>query len=555
MELISPPTDRPTLMGTKHMVVAGHHLAAAAAYSVLESGGNAVDAGVAGGFALNVVQADMANLGGVAPIILYPAATGEVTTISGVGRWPAGATLDAIGAAGGGVIPLGPHRWVTPAAVDAWLTALERYGTMTVGEVLAPAIELATDGFPANYFIRHNLLDARDRMLAWSHSREVFFPHGRAPEIGEPIVQSALAGTLRHLADAERTAGGTREQGVRAARDAFYTGDVAEEVGAFAREIGALLRAEDMRSFRVREEPPVSTSYRGSRVYACGPWSQGPAVLQMLNVLEGFDLAALDDALRAHVTIEAVHLALADRNRWYGDPDVVSVPMERLLSKRYGEEQRAQIRMDRATPSPHGRRPGRASRDTTYLCVVDRFGNAFSATPSDSTILHTPMVPGLGFAPSDRGLQASLDPADPNSVAPGKRPRLTPNPGLVLGPGSVMPYGTPGGDVQTQAMVQVLVNLLDRGASLQEAVSAPRWASYSVPLTEDPHPAVPNLVRLELALFDAVGPRLEALGHEVEAWPERSAYAGGVCVAHRDDATGVVAGGADPRRMSYAIGW
>jgi gamma-glutamyltranspeptidase/glutathione hydrolase len=231
------------------------------------------------------------------------------------------------------------------------------------------------------------------------------------------------------------------------------------------------------------------------------------------------------------------------------------VPLSRLLSKEYAEERRASIRMDRATPSPHGPRPGRPSRDTTYLCVVDRHGNAFSATPSDSTILHTPMVPGLGFAPSDRGLQASLDPSDPNAIQPGKRPRLTPNPGLVVGPGVLMPYGTPGGDVQTQAMTQVLVNVFDRGLDLQAAVEQARWASYSVPITEDPHPAIPNLVRIERSLHAVIGDGLARRGHEVEAWPDRCAYAGGVCISNRDPASGRVSGGADPRRMSYGVGW
>lgn len=555
MDLKSPSSHRPTLYGTKHMVVSGHPLATMAGMRVLEAGGNAVDAGVAAGFALNVVQPDMANLGGVAPIALYTAASGSVATFNGVGRWPMNVTRDDLQRSGGGRIPTDHRRWVVPAAVAAWLSALEWYGTLSAGEVMAPAIELARRGFPANYFTRHNLEVAKQDLLGWPHSREVFLPRGEVPRLGEPIVQDALADTLEALAEAERRASGDRRQGIRAARDRFYRGDIARAIDAFARDLGAYLRFEDLAGFAVHELPPVRTSFRGQEVLSCGPWCQGPALLQALNVLEPFPLADMEPAEATHLMIEAVNLALLERNRWYGDPDVVDVPIERLLSAEHAAELRAGLDEDRSVTGGPSASDAAVTPDTTYVAVVDADGNAFSATPSDSTMLFTPMVPGLGIAVSNRGGQASLDPDDPNVVAPGKRPRMTPNPGIVLGPHCVMPYGTPGGDVQTQAMLQFLVKLLDPGLEPQAAVEQPRWASYAVPITEDPHPSKPHLVRIEGPLFDQVAEALTAKGHRVERWPTLAADAGGVCAIRLDLRTGVLAGAADPRRMSYGIGW
>lgn len=554
MDLKSPPSHRPTLYGTRHLVVAGHHLAAMAAMRLLEAGGNAIDAGVGAGFALNVVQPDMANLGGVAPVMLRTA-DGRVTTIAGVGRWPRRVTRDELARVGGGRIPNDVRRWVVPAAPDAWLHALQRFGTLTLAEVLQPAIELAAGGFVVNYFTHHNLAVSEAAMTKWPHTREVYFPDGRAPRVGERLVQDALAGTLRALVEAAERAPGGREAGVQAARDRFYRGDIAQAMADFAREQGAYLDEADLRDYAAAEMPAFHTSYRGHTVYSCGPWCQGPSVLQALSLLRGYRLGDLAPAARTHVAIEAMNLALAERNRWYGDPDHVRVPMDRLLSDEHAEALRRRIDPERAGATPPTDARGPASPDTTYVAVIDRHGNAFSATPSDSTILATPMVPGLGIGISNRGLQASLDPADPNVVAPGKRPRLTPNPGLVVGPLGVMAYGTPGGDVQPQAMTQFLVNWLDHRMELQAAVEAPRWASYAVPITEDPHPATPRLVRVESALHEAVGDELVARGHRVERWPTFAADAGGVCAVLRDPATGLLSGAADPRRMSYGIAW
>jgi gamma-glutamyltranspeptidase/glutathione hydrolase len=537
------------------MAAAGHPLAAMAAFRILDAGGNAVDAGVAAGFVLNVAQPDMASLGGVAPILIRRS-DGRITTIAGVGCWPARATLDAVARAGQGRIPQSPCRWVVPAAVDAWLTALRLHGTMSAAEVLGPAIELARHGLPVHYFLRHNLVEAEPRLRGWPSSAAIFLPGGRVPDNGELLPQAALADTLQRLADAERAAGGSREAGITAARDAFYKGEIAAIIGRFAEEVGAFLRAEDLHGFAAKEEPPVSVRYKGHSVFACGPWSQGPALLQMLKIIERFDLAALDRTDVEHVLIEAVKAGLTDRNRHYGDPAFVDVPMADLLSDSHAARWAAFIELARAKDPAEGPAVrGTPSPDTTYVSVVDAAGNAFSATPSDSSMLVTPLVPALGFGISDRGLQASLDLNNPNCVAPGKRPRLTPNPGLVLGEDFVMPYGTPGGEVQTQAMLQFLVNHLEHGLDLQAAVEAPRWATYAVPATEDPHAAEPMRVKLEEPLHARFGEALAARGHRIERWPRQAALAGGICAVKRDNRTGVVMGAADPRRMSYAAGW
>lgn len=555
MDMANPPTTRPLIYGHRHVVSAGHPLAAAAGMQILDAGGTAIDAGVAAGFALNVLQPDMAALGGVAPIILKSAARDRITSFAGIGPWPRGASLEKLREIGGDRIPPVPYRWVTPAAVDAWLTALERYGAISAADALRPAIELARRGIPANYFIRFNLHAAKELIEKFPEPGGDFLPDGRVPAAGEPIRQPALAETLQHLVDAERKRGGTREEGIRAARDAFYKGEIAQRIDAFSREIGGFIRAPDLESFAIPEEQPLSVFYRGAMAHGCGPWCQGPALLQMLAILDGVDLSGMAEGERAHMLIETVKLALADRNAFYGDPDFVDVPMKRLFSAEHARELRAQIRPDRPIDLDHPAKSGVPAPDTTYVCVVDSAGNAFSATPSDGTVLIGPHIPGLGFGISDRGHQTSLDPGNPNAFAPGKRPRLTPNPGLMIGVDFIMSYGTPGGEVQTQAMLQFLVNHLDLGMDLQQAIEAPRFASYAVPATESPHMAQKNLVRIEERAPEALRHDLTRRGHRVETWPPLCALAGAVCAARLDRTTGVISGGADPRRLSYAIGW
>lgn len=573
-------TGRPMVMGSRYMISSGHYLASVAGLRMLERAGNAVDAGVAAGLAINVVQPDMTSLGGVAPIMIYLARTDEVVTISGVGWWPKAATLDAVKRLGHGGIGVGVGRTVVPAAVDAWLTALSRYGTLRLADVAAPAIQLAEHGFAMYRAMRDDLaLMDHQWFDQLPTCRAHFAPHGRLPEVGARFLQPALARTLKRLVEAETQAQARgRAAGIAAARDRFYRGDVADGIARFYQEAGGLLTRQDLAEFAVEIEPPVKTSYRGYDVYACGPWSQGPVVPETLNILEGFEnLGSLrhNSPEALHLIVESLKLAFSDRHSFYGDPRFVDVPIQGLLSKAFAAERRALIDRLRAWPTmpppgepaqfqPSAARSvpvsatgvsGAQEPDTSYVCVVDADGNGFSATPSDAP--STPIVPELGLAVSSRGYQAWVDPEHPASVAPGKRPRLTPSPGMVLKDGHLlMPFGTPGNDRQPQAMVQFLVNLIDFGLDVQAAVEAPRVASYSFPATGHPHPYDPGLVRVEAALPSAVRAELEKRGHRVESTEDHSFEGfGSVCAVLADRQRGVLYGAADPRRVAYAVGW
>lgn len=569
-----PATARPPVFGRRHMAVAGHPLAATAAATILQRGGNAIDAGVAAGLCINVVQPDEATLGGVAPIMVYDAATRAVHTISGLGRWPRGVDVARLRAAADGRMPLGVLRSVVPAAVDAWVTALDRFGTMTLAEVASPALDLAQHGFPVDRYLALNLRAAAPLLARWPSSRAVFLPDGRPPAEGELFVQRDLAGTLGALVEAERACPGNRHEKLMAARDYFYRGPIAGHIARFVAAKGGFLTADDLADFHVRIEPPVRARYDGYDVYACGPWCQGPVLLEALNILAGYDPRGLGHNSPAylHLLVESLKAAFADRERYYGDPDVVPVPIDALLSPERAAAWRGRIDPARATPDMPdpplldgalggpGAAAGALERgeprpDTSYVCVVDGDGNAFSATPSDG-VQYTPVVPGLGLVVSGRGDQSWLDPAHPSAVAPWKRPRLTPNPGLVLRDGELfLAYGTPGGDVQPQAMAQVLLNIVAFGMDPQEAVEAPRVAAYSFPDSFDPHTRFPGLVRVEGRLPEATVDALIARGHRVERWPASIAASGSVCAILVDRAHGTLRAGADPRRLAQAIGW
>ncbi|GIX49758.1 MAG: gamma-glutamyltranspeptidase [Candidatus Tectimicrobiota bacterium] len=569
---------RPAIMGMHGMVSSGHYLASLAAQRVLARGGNAIDAGVAAGLCLGVVHTDMVNFAGVAPIMLYLAAEGRVVTISGLGRWPRAASVAFFQEHCGGRIPLGVLRCVTPAAPDAWLTALERYGTLSLAEVMAEAVALAEEGFPMHPFMAANLREHAAQLAQWPSSAAVFLPGGRPPAPGERFVQRDLARTLRRLLEAEaRASGQGREAGIQAARDAFYRGEVARDIAAFFRAEGGLLTEDDLAAFRVQLEEPVRVAFRDYEIYTCGPWCQGPVLAQALALLANEDLEGLGHNSPAyiHLLTEALKLAFADREAYYGDPEFVAVPMAGLLSPEYVAARRRLIRMERAwdgmppagdpwrgeawAPSPAGApvaaAPAAEALDTSYVCVVDRAGNVFSATPSD-TCMGAPVVPGTGLVVSTRGSQSWAVPGHPSAVAPWKRPRLTPCPAIVFKRGKpFMPLGTPGGDVQCQAMLQVFLNLAVFGMDPQQAVEAPRFATFSFPGSFEPHPYLPNELRLERRLAQRVGEALAAKGHKVVPWPDWTWRAGGVCTITIDAASGVLTAGADPRRMSYAIGW
>jgi gamma-glutamyltranspeptidase/glutathione hydrolase len=557
------------------MAVAGHYGAAHAAFAILEGGGNAVDAGVAAGLALGVLQSDLVNIAGVAPIMIRRAKERDVLTISGLGTWPRAVAPDLFQKHHAGRIPEGVLRTVVPAAPDAWLTALENYGTMSFGDCAAAAIRFAKQGFPMYRLMSDTIAMHAADYRRWPSSAAIYLPNGAPPLEGTIFVQSDLGRTLQYMADQERAASRNgRAAGLQAARDAFYRGDIARAILAYHHTHGGLMTAEDLAEFRVAIEPPVTTRFAGIDVYACGPWCQGPVLAQMLGVLAGIDLKAMGHNTLdyVHTVTEAIKLAFADRERYYGDPRFVNVPVETLLSEVYARGRRAMIRPDRAwpemppsgeitgfdrgpdpRPTPH--RAAAGARDTSYVCVVDRSGNVFSATPSD-TSFDAPVIPGTGLCPSSRGSQSWANPAHPSSVAPGKRPRLTPSPALAMLPdGSPMPFGTPGGDVQAQAMLQVFLNIIVFDMNPQEAVEAARFASYSFPDSFEPHSYSPALLHVESRVPQIVRDGLAARGHKIADWPAFVWRAGAVCVLRADHTSGVISAGADPRRPCYAVGW
>jgi len=578
MTEFATPTFRPMIAASKYVVAAGHYLASQAGMRILDAGGNAVDAGVAAGLCINVTQPDLTNLGGVAPIILYLAKTREVITISGLGRWPKRARLEHYRDTLGGKIPLGVQNAITPSACDAWLTALARFGTKTLGEVMAPAIELAQDGFPLSRLACYMLTSVHQNLVQWPTSAAYLRPDGSPFQPGDILRQTELADTFRMLCEAEKQAAHLgRAQAIMAARDLFYKGELARRMAAFSQAQGGFLDYDDLASFSVKLERPVSTNYRGFDVYACGPWCQGPVVPQTLNILRNFDLKALghNSPQALHLIIEALKASFADRHAYYGDPDLVDVPVDGMVHPEYGKRWASRIDPDHAWgdmpeagdpfafSSMKRREPARRPEpvdaplgtDTSYLCVVDSEGNGFSATPSDGVRL-TPVVPGVGVVLSPRGVQSWLDPEHPSSLAPGKRPRLTPSPGLMLNDGKLsMVFGTPGLDVQPQAMVQLLVNTIDFDMDPQAAIEQARVATYNFPSSSHPHGYEPGKLCAEGRIPDATIAGLEALGHRVTRWPDFIAAAGALCAIRVDGPHGPRVGGADPRRTAYAMGW
>lgn len=561
---------RPTIAGSRHVVSAGHWLAAQAAFDILGAGGNAIDAGVAAGLALGVVQSELVNFAGVAPIILYLAERDEVVTISGLGWWPRALDPGVFMRDHGGRIPEGLLRTVVPAAPDAWITALARYGTMTFTDVASAAIAFARDGF-VMYPLMSQLIEAyADGYRRWDSSAAIYLPGGQAPRVGEVFIQTDLAATLQHMADCEAAASGRgREAGLMAARRAFYAGDIGRAIVAYHQANGGLLTMADLAEFHVGVEPPVSVPVAGSTLYSCGPWCQGPILPQMLTMLAPGDLAGLGHNSPAylHRLVETVKLAFSDRHAWFGDPRFVDVPLERLLHPAYCAERAGLIDPARAfpdmpAPGGGGTPPGARScagadpapaLDTSYVAVIDRAGNAFSATPSDVSF-DTPVIPGTGLCPSSRGSQSWADPRHPSAAAPGKRPRLTPAPFLARAAhGGFTAFGTPGGDVQLQALLQTWLNMEVFGMTPQAAVEAPRFASYSFPDSFEPHAAFPGRLSLEARMGRETAAALAALGHDVAPWPDFTWRAGAVCLARRR-AGGILEAAADPRRPSYALG-
>ncbi|MGH7357056.1 MAG: gamma-glutamyltransferase family protein, partial [Candidatus Rokuibacteriota bacterium] len=415
------PTATVQVIGGRWAVAGGHALASQAAARILAAGGNAIDAGVAAGLTLGVVHPDMVSVAGVAPLLVHVAATGETWQVSGVGPYPRASTLEYFQERHGGQIPPGLPRTVVPAAPDVWCTALERWGTMSFADVASAALHHARHGFPVSQFSAYNLARSVDKYARWPSSA-IYLKDGRGFRTGEVLVQAELADTLERMAAAERRAGGARGAGVRAARDEFYSGETARRIAEFHRANDGPLALGDLADFAVEVAPALRTTFGRYEIAACGFWCQGPVLLEMLNLLDGVDLKALGHNSPAylHRLIETMKLAFADREAYYGDPNFVTIPAARLLSKDYARERRALIR-DRAWPEmpPAGgtgaREPRAAaipvaggsageSLDTSYVAVVDGAGNGFSSTPSDPNV-DSPVVSGVGCVVSPRGSQ------------------------------------------------------------------------------------------------------------------------------------------------------
>lgn len=574
---------RPLTQGTNGLVVASHPAAAMAGYEVLRRGGNAVDAGVATGLALNVLHSHECSFLGVAPMLMYLAERRAIVEIDGLGWWPQAATLDYFQKHHGGKLPPGIYRTLTPGAADAWFTALAQYGTLSFGEVAAAAIRLAADGFPMYRFLASAIQTAPHLYTTAPSTQAVYLPGGRAPAKGEMFYQRDLAASLRRLVEVEA---GNRKAGriaaLKAARDFVYQGELAERIIAFCRAAGGLMTMEDLAAFHVRQDAPAHVRYRGYDVYCTGPWGQGPAFPQALKLLEGFDLRAMghNSAAYAHVVDQAINLAFSDREAYLGDPVYVDVPLQALLAEDYLRERRKLIDPERAWPvmppagDPRRRRAtaegapqspaaaaaaagtrGPQTSGTSYFGVVDRDGNMFSCIPSEGA-KSGPVVPGTGMALSWRGFQSKTEPGHPAALGSHRRPRLTPCPSLVMKDGEpAMVLGGYGGDHIPQGTLQVFLNMVEFGLDPQEAVEAPRFYSYNFPNSQYPSAYDPGLMRAERRIGAAVMDALRARGHKVEAHPD---WWEGACLygaITRDPANGVLQGGADPRGEAYAIGY
>jgi gamma-glutamyltranspeptidase/glutathione hydrolase len=568
----------PVSLGHHYAVSAGHELAAGAALEVLDGGGNAVDAGVAAILTLGVVYSDQVSVAGVAPMIVHLAESGETWTIAGVGGWPRALDVDAFIDAHGGTIPLGVRRTVVPAAPDACLQALARWGTMRYRDVAARAVQYASRGFARHQVMLDYVAEYADDFRHWPDNVDLWLPGGEVPALGSRLVQADLGATLQFLCDEEQAAGDDRGAGFDAVRAAFYRGDVASRILAHQREHDGLLDASDLASFRSQVLPSLSRRVRLNGedvdVHTCGPWCQGPILLESLATVEGLDMESMghNTDTYLHTVAEAIKLAFADREGYLGDPDHVDVPVDVLLSESYAVEQRRRIDPRSASSGmPHpgnipgytpyvspvtmSNEPARLPADTSIVAVIDGPGNAFCSTPSD-TSWDTPIVPGTGLAVSSRGAQSWALRGHPSSLAPGKRPRLTPNPCFAQVPGRwIMPFGTPGGDTQVQANLQFLLNHLAFGMPIQDAIEAPRLMTHSHPNSFAPHDAEPGRVTVEGRIDEEVSDRLAARGHRVDRLDDWTHRVAGMCAVKKDAASGELQAGADPRRWSRALAW
>ena len=547
-------TTRPELRGTFGAVASTHWLASQTGMAVLERGGNAFDAACAAGFVLQVVEPHLNGPGGDLPVVFWSAERGEPLVLCGQGVAPAAASIARFRELGHECVPgVGLLAACVPGSFGGWLLLLEEFGTWPLADVLAFAIGYAEHGYPVIPGIAATIERVEPLLRQWPGSAELYLP---APRPGSTFRNPRLAATWRRVL---AESGGT----VEGARRAYYEGFVADEIDRFSRAGGGLLTGDDLAGWRATLEPPATVGYRGLTVCKTAAWGQGPAGLQQLALLEGFDVAGLAEVDLVHVSTEAAKLAFADRDACYGD--AADVPLDRLLSQEYAAERRPLIGGEASGELRPGlgRLPQLADRDalvgageptrgdTVHLDVADRFGNLVSATPSGGWLQSSPTIPALGWPLGTRAQMFWLEEGLPSSLAPGTRPRTTLSPGLVLRDGEPwLAYGTPGGDQQEQWALHALLRHVDRGLDLQAAIDAPEWHTDHLISSFDPRGFAPRSLAVESRLGDDAVAELRRRGHDVtvtDAWS-----LGRVSAVKREG--GQLVAAANPRGMQgYAV--
>jgi gamma-glutamyltranspeptidase len=539
------------------MVACAHYLATQAGVQILTQGGNAIDAAIAANAVMTVVYPMTCSAGGDIFLLIWDAKTQQVYALNGSGRAPQGMTPEYFAAKGMIRVPeRGPLSINVPGAVDGWFEALERFGSLKAEQVFAPAIALAEDGMPVTAKVSRALEHSAPLLTQWESSAATYLPKGRAPRRGERLRQPNLARTYRLLA--------------HEGRDAFYRGPIGRAITDYVQRCGGVLSMEDLQKHHSDWVEPLSTTYRGYDIYEFPPNSQGLVALEMLNILEGYDLKELgyQSAAYLHLLLEAKKLAFDDRDRYLSDPAFVDVPVERLISKAYAEERRACINTQQAMPYFVGE--PETDGDTMYLCTADSQGNVVSLIQSLYMGIGSGLVGGdTGVALHNRGSYFSLDPRHVNYLQPGKRTMHTLMPGMVLRDGRpYMAIGTMGGDAQPQIHVQLLTAMLDFGLDTQQAISAPRWhsgrakrgaLSNHLPaqrgVDEHLESDIVELVLLENRFPEHIPDQLRQLGHsvgELGPWEDAMGHAQAI-VLHSEDQ--VFEGAADPRCDGLAMGY
>jgi gamma-glutamyltranspeptidase/glutathione hydrolase len=573
-------TMRPVIRGRQAAVSSMKAEATESARRILQGGGNAFDAAVAGQAALAVTDFPLNGVGGDAVVLVYNARERKVYSINAGPRAPKLATIEWYEKNNGGKLPEsdGLLAGGLPGVVDSWYVLLDRWGTMSLEQVLEPAIELAENGFPLSERLAVILAEA-DKIRKYPTTVKIYLPNGRPPKAGEIFKNLDLAGTLKKLVEAElKNKAKGRHEALKAARDRFYKGDIARTMAAFSESNGGLFRYQDFAEYSADVETPVSIDYRGYRVYKNPSASQGPAELIALNLLEGYDLQALghNSADYIHTSVEAIKLAMADREKFLGDMDFIKIPYTALLSKDYARERRMLIDPQNASLEL---RPGSSQKflgdattvggpvhvslgggashngDTSYIAVVDKDRNMVSFVPSLHSAFGTGVVMGdTGIIFNCRGDYYSLIRGEANALEPGKRPRSTLQTTLVMNDGQpFMITGSPGTDDQVMRTMQTFLNIVEFGMNIQQAIEAPRWSSRAFPASPFPHTMYPGDLSVEARIPAATQQALIARGHKLRVDPPWSLGSNaGILLVSK---TGVLDAGADPRVEAYAWAW